>query len=300
MTIEQRIRHIFLTPEEPRLRAGWRIAVQTALMLFLTVVFSCPMAVVILAAPDSLLLLSSLIGGIAIVISVLVARKWIDHRSIPSLGLQINRSAAIDVLTGFGIAFVQIAFVFFLQMAFGWLSVSGYTWQERSPLYVLGWVVLGLLTHLAVGFYEELQSRGYHLQNLEEGINTFWAVALSSAVFGIAHLVNPNASWISSLGIVLAGVYLAFPYLRTRQLWLSIGVHIGWNFFLGPVFGFPVSGLATPGLLRLNVTGPDMITGGAFGPEAGLVVLPTLGLGALLIWLYTRGRLTKEEPANEG
>ncbi len=299
MTIEQRLRHIFLTPDEPRLRAGWRIAAQFTLMLALTIVVACPMVVIMFAAPDAILLVSTLLGGIAVVISVLVARKWIDRRSIHSLGLQVRRRAAIDLLTGLGIGFIQIAFVFILQIAFGWLSVSGYAWQERSPLLVLGAILLGLLTHLAVGFYEELLSRGYHLQNLEEGINTFWAVALSSMVFGVAHLVNPNASWISSLGIVLAGVYLAFGYLRTRQLWLSIGLHIGWNFFLGPVFGFPVSGLATPGLLLLDVTGPEMITGGAFGPEAGLVVLPTLGLGVLLIWLYTCGRLNKEEQ-NEG
>ena len=138
-------------------------------------------------------------------------------------------------------------------------------------------------------------SRGYQLQNLEEGSNTFWAVVITSIAFGAAHLLNPNASWISMVGISLAGFYLAFGYLRTRQLWLPIGMHFGWNFFLGPVFGFPVSGLDFFHLIRVEVTGPDLATGGAFGPEAGLVVLPGLALGALLVWLYTRGRLNKEE-----
>ena len=125
---------------------------------------------------------------------------------------------------------------------------------------------------------------------LEEGTNTFWAVVLSSVVFGLAHIFNPNAGWISTLGIIAAGFFLAFGYLRTRQLWLPIGLHIGWNFFLGPVFGFPVSGLEPFHLLGLNVSGPDLITGGAFGPEAGLVGLVAQFFGVGLIWGYTRGR----------
>jgi hypothetical protein len=103
----------------------------------------------------------------------------------------------------------------------------------------------------------------------------------------LLHLFNPNATWISAAGIFFAGLYLAYGYVRTRQLWLSIGLHIGWNFFEGVVFGFPVSGLAIYPLIRIEVHGPEIWTGGAFGPEAGLIVLPSLILGALLIYLYT-------------
>jgi len=87
-------------------------------------------------------------------------------------------------------------------------------------------------------------------------------------------------------------VYLVYGYIRTKQLWLSIGLHIGWNFFEGVVFGFPVSGLDIYALTRIKVQGPEIWTGGAFGPEAGLIVLPSLLLGAGLIYLYTRGRST--------
>jgi membrane protease YdiL (CAAX protease family) len=90
------------------------------------------------------------------------------------------------------------------------------------------------------------------------------------------------------LGILGAGYFLAFGYLRTRHLWLPIGLHIGWNFFEGPVFSFPVSGLDTARLLNHTVSGPELITGGAFGPEAGLIVLPALVLGAVLIHLYAK------------
>lgn len=300
MTFIELIRYIFLTPDEPRLRAGWRLLAQGLLTIAFTFVLAIPMMILISVFPESQELSLVLLGGIPIVLAVLAARKWIDRRSIGSLGLKRSKQALRDVLAGFGIALAQIALIFGIQLGFGWARVSGFAWQEQAPLAVLGGLTLGLATHLAVGFYEELLSRGYQLQNLEEGTNTFWAVTITSVAFGAAHLLNPNASLVSMIGISLAGFYLALGYLRTRQLWLPIGMHFGWNFFLGPVFGFPVSGLDFFHLIRVEVTGPELATGGAFGPEAGLVVIPGLALGALLVLLYTRGRLVKNEDTDEG
>jgi hypothetical protein len=109
---------------------------------------------------------------------------------------------------------------------------------------------------------------------------------------------NPHATWISAVGIFVAGLFLALGYLCTGQLWLSIGLHIGWNFFEGVVFGFPVSGTTSYPLLRVQVSGPAAWTGGAFGPEAGLIVLPALLIGALLVSLYARWRLHSMPPGN--
>jgi hypothetical protein len=69
-----------------------------------------------------------------------------------------------------------------------------------------------------------------------------------------------------------------------------MGLHLGWNFFEGPVFGFPVSGTSSFRLIRHTVDGPTTLTGGQFGPEAGLIVIPALLFGAALLWAYTRGR----------
>ena len=300
MSFTELIKYIFLTQDEPRLRAGWRLMVQGILVVFFMTIAACPMMLLMVVLPDSLELIMILAGGIPIVLAVLAARKWIDRRSIASLGLRVNRGALIDALAGSGIALLQVAAIFGIQTALGWTRVTGFAWQQQTWLAVFGGLMLGLGTHLAVGFYEELFSRGYQLQNLEEGTNTFWAVAITSVMFGAAHLLNPNARIASMVGISLAGVFLAFGYLRTRQLWLSMGLHFGWNFFLGPVFGFPVSGLGFFHLIQVEVSGPELATGGAFGPEAGLVVIPGLALGALLVWLYTRGRLEKNEETDEG
>jgi membrane protease YdiL (CAAX protease family) len=144
-----------------------------------------------------------------------------------------------------------------------------------------------------VGWNEELLSRGYHLQTIASGLNLFWGIVLSSALFGLLHLGNPHATWVSAVGIFGGGLFLAYGLIRTKQLWLSIGLHIGLNFFEGVVFGFPVSGQNNYALIRINVHGPDIWTGGAFGPEAGLIVLPVLIFGSLLIYLYTIRRATR-------
>jgi hypothetical protein len=88
------------------------------------------------------------------------------------------------------------------------------------------------------------------------------------------------------LGIFAAGLLLCFCTMQTGSLWLSIGLHIGWNIFEGVVFGFPTSGVIIPAMLRIHVNGPPLWTGGAFGPEAGLLILPVLLIVAGLVWIY--------------
>lgn len=287
-----KIKDVFISPQERRLRAGWRLLVQLILFVLVSLVIAIPVVIVTLLEPGSEMVLLLLASDIPMVASVLAARAWIDRRSIASLGLRLNRQALNDVLVGVGISVLQVGTLFGLLWAFGWLHLDGGAWEQQSLGVVAGNLVLWFGLFILVGFAEELFSRGYQLQNLEEGLNTFWAVVISSSVFGALHLSNPNAALGSVIGVTLAGFFLAYPYLRTRQLWLSIGLHLGWNYFLGPVFGFSVSGIGTSHLLQISVDGPAWFTGGAFGPEAGVVLLPALVVGALFVWLYTRGRLS--------
>ena len=284
---------IFLSPDEPRLRAGWRLLIQTILLLILSIAAGIaifiPIGLFNIGFDSSIAMLANeLTMLIAITASIFLARRFLDKRSIVSLGLKLNRQALLDVLIGIAITFFQMGLIYGVEIALGWTNFDGFAWQTEGSLAVAGGLGIWLIIFLIVGWQEELLSRGYHLQTLESGLNTFWAVLISSSVFGALHLGNPNASWISTLGILLAGLFLALPYILTRQLWLSIGLHIGWNFFEGVVFGFPVSGLDTFHLLQHTVSGPELWTGGAFGPEAGLLVIPAIILGSLLVVAYTR------------
>jgi len=110
-----------------------------------------------------------------------------------------------------------------------------------------------------------------------------------------AALSNPHASWVAAVGILFAGLFLALGYLRTGQLWLSIGLHIGLELFEGSSSASRVSGTASYPLLRIQVSGPPLWTGAAFGPEAGLIVMPAILFGALLILLYSRRHSPSKE-----
>ncbi len=233
------------------------------------------------------LLLTQVIQFIGVTISVFLARRFLDKRSLSSLGLSFNRGAVIDLLAGIVIAFFMMGLVYTLHLSFGWVTFSDYSWELDSPRIVFIQTLVASLTFIFVGWSEELLSRGYHLQNIASGLNLTWGVALSSAIFGILHLANFNATWAGVVGIIFAGLFFSFSYLQTKQLWLPIGLHISWNFFEGVVFGFPVSGMKFYSLIRISVNGPELWTGGPFGPEAGLVLIPAMILGILLICVYT-------------
>ncbi len=286
---------IFLSPDGARLRAGWRLLLQTLLVLVLQLVIGTIIGIASLIFGQSLLrslFLNGVVELFAFTGSVYIARRWLDHQSFESLGLRLDRRTPLDILAGIGITFVQMGFIYVAMLGFGWLTFKGFAWEFDPITAVIAGVLTFFIAFLLVGWSEELLSRGYQLQTLASGTNLFWGVVLSSAIFGFLHILNPSASWVSTAGIFFAGVYLAYAYIRTKQLWLSIGLHIGWNFFEGVVFGFPVSGLATYTLSRIDVHGPELWTGGAFGPEAGLILLPSLIVGGILIYLYTIKRTT--------
>ena len=288
-------KRLFLPPQEPHLRAGWRLAIQTILMLVLLGGLAIPVVLLALmlhwnSAGALFTSLNLLVELIAFTLSIYLARRFLDRRSFASLGFKLDRRVLPDLLAGIAITFVMMGLISLAMTLLGWIHFNGFAWQFDPLPMGLGQTLFSLLIFIVVGWSEELLSRGYHLQTLASGINLFWGVLISSAVFGALHIINPHATWIAAVGILFAGLFLALGYLRTGQLWLSIGLHIGWNFFEGVIFGFPVSGTASYPLLRIHVSGPPLWTGGAFGPEAGLIILPALLVGALLIGLYTRRR----------
>jgi len=280
---------IFISTDEPRLRAGWRLLIQMFLYFALSIVFFI-IAISLGLGGTTTSILDQILNLAAITGSVYIARRWLDKKSFESLGLKLNRQALVDILTGIGIPFVQMGLIYLTMLGLGWLVFSGFAWEFDPLTTVISSVLTLFVVFIFVGWNEEVLSRGYHMQTIASGSNLLWGVIISSILFGLLHFGNPGANWISTIGIFFAGVYLAYGYVRTKQLWLSIGLHIGWNFFEGVVFGFPVSGLDIYALLRIQVTGPVLWTGGVFGPEAGLIVLPALMVGMLLIYLYTKNR----------
>lgn len=263
-------------------------------MAALVGLFGLPLELISRFLPDFsplvTMLAAAIIACLAITISVYFARRTLDHRSFASLGLNWNATGRRDLLVGIGLSGLLLGLVFLVEWAAGWLRFDGFAWQTQSWSRVLFGLLGSLIVFSLVGWYEELYFRGYLLQNLSDGLNLAWGVSLSAAAFALGHSANPNLTWEALFGLFASGLFLAFGYLRTHQLWLPIGLHIGWNFFEGSIFGFPVSGLVYFRLIEQTSLGPPLATGGAFGPEAGLVMLLATLLGAMLIFVFTRNR----------
>jgi membrane protease YdiL (CAAX protease family) len=148
---------------------------------------------------------------------------------------------------------------------------------------------------LIPAFAEELLFRGILFRYIEKAAGSWAALVITSALFGLAHIYNENATWFSSFAIMIeAGILLGAIYMLTRRLWAAMGVHAAWNFTQGWIFGLPVSG--SPGGVGLNkgqLIGSDLLTGGAFGLEASVpavVVATTAGIAILLV-AVRRGRV---------
>jgi hypothetical protein len=237
----------------------------------------------------------ALTGG-TVTLSVLIAGRYIDRRRLRDFGLRLDRDWWLDCGFGLALGAGLMTLLFLVELVLGWVRVTG-TFQPRSgfPVRLAGLVAI----FVVVGVYEELLLRGYLLTNAAEGLvgslgergAVGSATLLSSLVFGFAHANNPNATVLSTLAIVVAGVMLAAGYVLTGDLAIPIGLHTTWNLFQGGVYGFPVSGLGVgASVVAVEETGPDVLTGGAFGPEAGLVGLGAMVVGTAVIAAWVRWR----------
>jgi membrane protease YdiL (CAAX protease family) len=237
------------------------------------------------------------IQSMTVAFSVYIVRRFLDKRSFQSLGLKLDAQTLVDISAGLIITFVLMGLIYLAEVMLGWSTLESFAWNIKPASAVITGTLMYLAFFILVSMDEELLFRGYHLQTLISGLNLFWALLISSAVFGILHLSDPNATWAAAIGVLFAGLFLSYAYIRTEQLWLSIGLHIGWNFFQGVVFGFSVSGVNGFRLIHHQVTGPELWTGGAFGPEAGLIILPAISIGIALIYVYTRYIRKSDLPA---
>jgi len=133
---------------------------------------------------------------------------------------------------------------------------------------------------------EEMLFRGILFRWLEQFGGSWLALIVTSALFGAAHLANPNASLVAAVGIALeAGVMLGAAYMLTRSLWLPMGLHAAWNFTQGEIYDIPVSGTKVDGMVDAQLSGPPLLSGNGFGLEASVIAIAVATLfGLWLLW----------------
>lgn len=223
----------------------------------------------------------------------LVVLAWLflralDGRDWRSLGLWFYPGWLREAALGLALGAALIGAMAAALAAGGWVVFAARAAPHAEPLLATTAMLLVAAT------FEELLLRGYAFQRLVDALGAAGAVLLTSALFGALHIPNPSATALSTANTALAGILMAVAYLKTRGLWLPIGLHFAWNFVMGPVLGMPVSGMDFGGLWSAALREPAWISGGAYGPEGGLVA--TAAAAAAALWLG-RTRAITPSPA---
>ena len=276
----------------------WGLLLLASLILSLLMYILAQTALDVIDA-DSPVCHAVLFISVAILVSAamiaLYARfvKWFEKHSARDIPL--NRMAP-DTLKGLGIGCAYFIVLILIMSVLGLYRID--TFGTDSSLAI----VTSFFSFLMVGVGEEIIFRGVLFRWIDEKWGFAVALIVSSLLFGLLHIFQPAATWWSSFAIAIeAGLLLGAAYKYAGTLWLPIGIHWAWNFTQGNIFGFAVSGgRAGASLIQPAVSGPDILTGGAFGAEASVI---TLILGLLLsLWFILkvkRNHLVKQSNSHE-
>ncbi len=208
-------------------------------------------------------LLVTISGFLGTLLAIWIFRKFIDRKSLISLGLYFN-DYKTDLYQGLVWGLGMVSAGFCILYIVNIISIVEINFNFGS---LLGYFILFFF----VSLNEEIMIRGYILNNLSQSMNKYIALIFSSVLFSAMHLGNANMSLIPFINIVLAGILLGIYYIHKQNLWFPIGMHLTWNYFQGPVLGFEVSGTKTYTLITQNIEGNTLITGGEFGFEGSLL-----------------------------
>ncbi len=207
-------------------------------------------------------------------IAYLIVVKLIEQRRV--------RELSVRNLPTFGLGGLLIGALLF-SLVVGVLWLLGVYHVTGTNAHV-DWLPQVLVAGIGAGIGEEIIARGVLFRIVEEGLDTWSALAISALFFGGAHIFNPGATlWSSAAISIEAGVMFGLLYHVTRSLWACIGLHAAWNVMQGTIYGIPVSGGAVDGWLVSNRTGPVWLSGGVFGAEASVVALAVCSLLSLTL-----------------
>ncbi|WP_421871380.1 CPBP family intramembrane glutamic endopeptidase [Marinoscillum sp.] len=271
---------------DKRLRTVWRV------LLFVGLLVSAVFPLILLE--DKTL---QFLGAVIILwVGIHLNARLLDKLPVVNYGLQISRKSLIQLLIGLIIGVLAVG----LMLVIGLFSETIELTRRKAAMNSNSFLIF-TINMLLVAILEESLYRGYLLTtirssfNYKNGIKALsTSIFISSVAFGLAHLGNHHASLISVTLLTLNGLVWCIPFVLTRSLGLSIGMHASWN-ITQSMLGFTMSGnKAGKALFSITNDGNSLINGGEYGPEAGLMglmgFLIMLGLSYLYIKL-TQGSL---------
>ncbi len=206
--------------------------------------------------------------------------KYIEKRNISSLGFTGRTKVIPQYLRGFILGVIMIFSYAITLILLGYavphVSVSFLTYQTIL-IFLIGWLFQGAA--------EEIILRGWSLPVISLRHNVYLGILISSLIFAILHLFNPNITLLSFTNLILFGTFAALYVIWEENLWGICALHGAWNWSEGNLLGLEVSGLnlGNYNLINLQTSGPTYLTGGLFGPEGSLIETIILLLGIIIL-----------------
>lgn len=225
---------------------------------------------------------SQLLLEVTIFLVFFIAWRCIMKRSFQDMGLPNVRRGKKELGVGMIFGIVSCSLVFAVLLLTGQAQVA--SWKPQFSVLQLWWVVVFIMVALG----EEIMNRGFLMSVLRRTGNLYVVMFLPSVIFGLIHLMNPGVTFFSVANIILVGVLFSYIYVKSGNIWMCIGYHFTWNTFQGLVYGMPVSGLDTPKMIITSYPVNNLINGGSFGIEGGILTTIVSLLGFFFVHYYYR------------
>jgi membrane protease YdiL (CAAX protease family) len=281
-----------LRSADGRLRAPWRllvfglVAIALAFVGFSAVALAVPSSTRPEVLPaDAVVGLDVALASWVTVLALLGAHafvlRFVERRGWDFVWLHRDAARPRLLASGFLIGALAIGIPSAILIAVGWLDVTDVPGPWGTGVAAIALVLV------PAAFAEELMLRGYPLAVLRETLGWRGAIAITSVVFGVLHAFNPNVAATAIAIVTIAGIFLGVVVYQTRSLWAATVAHFAWNATLAIILHAALSGQEMPaGDYRVVDSGPDWMTGGAWGPEGGAGAIA--GMLAAVAWLLRR------------
>lgn len=226
-----------------------------------------------------------LIGFVAMLLTVIILLRGLEGKQFKDIGFISIKNDVKGLIWGLLLGAGTMTIIFIFLLASGNIQLKESLLKPNLTASTL-W---GIALYVIVALNEEIMCRGYIQTTLNQMGRPWLSAVITSALFSVLHLGNPNVKILGLLNIFIIGLVFSYMYIRTKSLWMPIGYHFTWNYFQGNVFGFPVSGTTqSKGIYNIGTVNENILTGGSFGPEAGIVATVVIIIGAVIVWRVTK------------
>ena len=286
-----------------QIRSGWKIAILFVSFIITTLIvsfiFTVAYSSIIIAINPNILpdevysgmtnfpaVCLQLIQCICLIFIVILFWKIWDKRKLEDIGFNSIKRSWKDLCCGLLIGAISFTIVAMILLSTKSVElVKSFSEPNFSSA-----LIIQLIIFIFVGINEELFSRGYCMTVLKQTKISWVPIVVSSIIFALMHSMNSGISLLAYINLFLFGISMGYLFMKTKNIWMCIGYHITWNYFQGDVFGFLVSGNGTDSIYTIKTISPNIINGGSFGPEGGLVVTTLLVITILITYKFLPNR----------